>query len=97
MATYYFTFMQCDPEHKDNFVKIEAPDYASARTKMFNMFGKEWGFQYDEESWIIDTTKTDDYDYLLRDLFIRRPDLVNNLDLTKIPSDLLFGLKELIQ
>lgn len=31
---------------------IYAKDYGTARTKMIEMFGKKWAFQYLEEEWL---------------------------------------------
>lgn len=56
MSKFYFTF---GSGHHDThgrsllgyYVEIEAKDYMSARTSMFNHFGDKWAFQYDESQY----------------------------------------------
>ena len=50
MNKYYFTFC-FNQKHSQQFVVIHAEDNEQARDKMFSMYGKEWGFCYDEERW----------------------------------------------
>lgn len=47
MNPYYFTF-GCSSENGRKYVKILAESWDAARDIMFNHYGKQWGFQYDE-------------------------------------------------
>ena len=49
---YYFTFL-CDDGPNDGKFHIEEGTYEEAREKMIEKFGTNWGFQYDEDEWII--------------------------------------------
>jgi len=47
---YYFTF-GFNQKHENCFTVITAENRREARRRMFEKFGKEWAFQYDEEHW----------------------------------------------
>lgn len=46
---WYFTFMFKDEGKRDYIVKINEKQYNVARKIMFDLFGVEWAFQYDEK------------------------------------------------
>lgn len=46
---WYFTF-GCGQPNAGYYVKIKGT-YDSARQKMFDRYGEDWGFQYSEEEW----------------------------------------------
>ena len=46
---YYFTF-GCGQKHAGHYVKIFGT-FDSTRKKMFEKYGRAWGFQYAEEDW----------------------------------------------
>ena len=49
MKTYIFTF-GCGHPFAGRYVKIDGT-YEGAREKMFEMFGKNWAFQYEESEY----------------------------------------------
>jgi hypothetical protein len=50
MNKYYFTFGGFNaPELKNYCVEIFAKNSNEARTTMFNLFDKYWGFMYDDK------------------------------------------------
>jgi hypothetical protein len=49
MENFYFTFIQSQETLKDKYVKITAKDELSARNKMVECHGTEWGFCYKEK------------------------------------------------
>ena len=52
---YYFTFgVGIDAPHRNCYTVISAESWDDARQKMFDRFGREWAFQYDETRWYID-------------------------------------------
>ena len=65
---YYFTF-GFGQRYENCFTVIEANDYGEARDIMFEMFGKKWAFQYDEEHWILPNGKTQQEEYNLREIY----------------------------
>ena len=58
MPKFYFTFMQ-KQDTRNNYVCIEAEDFASARDKMVEARGDQWCFQYDERQWKFQDAKPD--------------------------------------
>lgn len=46
---WIFTF-GCGQRHEGKYVKIYGT-YSEARNKMFDKYGKEWGFQHSEKEW----------------------------------------------
>lgn len=48
--TWYFTFGFSQPNARCYYVVREATG-DQARERMFELFGREWGFQYDEVAW----------------------------------------------
>lgn len=48
--TWYFTFGSAH-KHANRFVVVEGVGGSEARDRMFETFGREWGFQYDEVDW----------------------------------------------
>jgi len=46
---WYFTF-GCGQKHAGKYVKIMGT-FNQARHKMFDKYGKDWGFQYSEKRW----------------------------------------------
>lgn len=51
--TWYFTF-GWGQQHANRFFVVKDATYEQARERMFNAFGREWGFQYDEAQWVRD-------------------------------------------
>ncbi len=49
--TWYFTFQLGDPVFAGKFYVIEGVGGSEARDRMFEVFGREWGFQYDAHDW----------------------------------------------
>ena len=52
MAKWYFTFL-IDDETKADKYHVEEGTMDEARGKMLEKFGTDWGFQYNEEEWIV--------------------------------------------
>ena len=46
---WYFTF-GCGQKHAGYYVKIRGT-FNEARKKMYEKYGKNWGFQYSEKQW----------------------------------------------
>ncbi len=46
--TYYFTFAN-NCNLTDNFIKVKASNYESAREIMYSVYDSDWSFQYDEQ------------------------------------------------
>lgn len=49
-GTWYFTFGGNQP-NANRFYVVRDATFDEARTRMVEVFGREWGFQYDEEGW----------------------------------------------
>ena len=49
MKTYYFTFMLKQEGLAKHLQPIVAKDESTAREKMFEMYGSNWAFCYDEK------------------------------------------------
>lgn len=49
MKTFYFTFMLKQEGVAEYLQPIVAKDVMTARQKMFDMYGREWAFCYDEK------------------------------------------------
>lgn len=49
MKTFYFTFMLKQEGVAGFLQPIVAKDELAARQKMFDMYGKNWGFCYEEK------------------------------------------------
>ena len=50
MKKFIFTFTQSHPL-RDFYQPIYARDSLTARAKMFEIYGENWGFEYTEEQW----------------------------------------------
>ena len=51
METWYFTFLSDDFTKGDYVQPIRAKSFGEARSKMFELYGEKWCFQYSEEQW----------------------------------------------
>ena len=50
LKKFYFTF-GCGQENAGHCQPIYAKDYETARTRMWDIHGSMWAFQYTEEQW----------------------------------------------
>ena len=48
---WYFTFLGDDPKYRGYCQPIRATSFSEARSKMFELHGDKWAFQYDEDTW----------------------------------------------
>lgn len=68
MKNWYFTFGAAH-KHHNNYVIIESTSRDLARKRMFEIFGTQWAFQYDEQEWNIGVrTQAQIYGYKELDL-----------------------------
>lgn len=53
--TWYFTFgVGIDQPNRGRYYVVKDSTYDEARARMFDVFGREWAFQYDESQWFRD-------------------------------------------
>lgn len=58
MKKFYFTF-GFGQQHENCYVVIESQSYVGAREEMIRRYGTNWGFQYDEEEWVLSPNDPD--------------------------------------
>ena len=67
LQTFYFTFGFGQP-FENCFVKIEAPDWETARKEMIRRHGLVWAFQYRDDTWFNKDGVSQQVEYNLREV-----------------------------